>query len=142
MYLFTHPEKMNSFKGFMEVCFLSAIVFGLIIAIPNIISIYKRKLNTDSFKIKYGTLTEGIDTDWLFSRYYYSYIVFRRLLMALTLLVPCVQIQINSYISLFFAGFICTRTPFANPDSNTLDFFNEMTIYTNFLLSFCSSGGP
>lgn len=47
MFLLNSPF---SFKGFIEVIYLSAIVFGLMISTPCLISIHKRRLRTEAFK--------------------------------------------------------------------------------------------
>ena len=48
----------------------------------------KSKMSQDTWTEKWGTLVMGLETDFRTARYFYFYMIARRLLMALTLYVP------------------------------------------------------
>lgn len=78
----------DSWWAILALVYLVLQVIGLVIWVPCIIHRKKRVLKSKKFQSTYGTITAGIEVEYNASRYYYFYILARRLIVVSVMFMP------------------------------------------------------
>jgi len=129
----------NPMGNFLKVLSLicSWLVVAFLISVMVLLPLFLEKNSTrlykPEFKRKYGSIYEEISSHNRFARYFYSFFLARRFIVALALVFlghwPGGQIAIMDLCSLLNMVYLGMAKPFKEGLSNALEVFNESSVF-------------
>lgn len=82
------PEQKDENKIKYQNIFLGIVCLSFALFVPLKIKMNEHKLQTDEWKSKYGTITQDLAVEYPKTIHYTSWVIARRLMMGLFLLIP------------------------------------------------------